>query len=146
MKLNLHAITYAALITSSIEAAQTNNVHAIAYIESGDNMRAVGKAGERTAWQIMPATWACYVRPDEKLKITRREDAFVVANRIYAHNYVRFVKATRRAPTHVDVYAMWNLGFAGYKRRHFEIERCPRVTQDAALRYHTVCVNVYQEN
>lgn len=142
----LKPITFAALCAFSIEAATTNNICAIAVIESNDKMRAVGAKGERTAWQIMPATWNAYVKPNEKLNMLSREDAYVIACRIYSHNYVRFVHATGNYPTHTDVYAMWNLGFNGYRRRRFDIDRCPMITRRAAARYMTLCMNIYSEN
>lgn len=142
----LKPITFAALCALSFQAAATNNICAIAVVESNDKMRAVGAKGERTAWQIMPSTWNAYVKPGEKMCMRSRQDAYTIASRIYSHNYVRFVQATGNRPTHVDVYAMWNLGFAGYKRRRFDIDRCPMITRRAAARYMTICVNIYSEN
>ena len=144
--MSLKPLTFAALCAISIQAATTNNIGAIAYIESGNRMHAVGTKGERTAWQIMPTTWNQYTRPCESLKMASRADAYVVASRIYAHNYVRFVKAHNKFPSHTDVYAMWNLGFAGYKRRGFNIDRCPAITRRAAAKYMTICANFYSEN
>lgn len=142
----LKPITFAALCALSFQAAATNNICAIAIVESGDNMRARGAKGERTAWQILPSTWKAYVKPGEKLNILSRADAYVIASRIYAHNYVRFVHATGNRPTHTDVYAMWNLGYNGYRRRRFDIERCPAITRRAAAKYLTLCVNIHSEN
>lgn len=145
MKLNsqLGAWT-ASLIIASLASAQEHNLNALAIIESGGNMKAVGARGERTAWQIMDKTWVCYAKKGERRNSTA--DAFNVAARIYAHNYIRFVQATHNRPTHTDVYAMWNLGFAGYKRRGFQIERCPAITIKAAQRYSEICMNNHQEN
>ena len=126
--------------------AHTNNVCAIAMIESGDDMKAVGAAGERTAWQIMPSTWRAYTKPGEKLRMTSRTDAFVIATRIYTHNEVRFVTAHGRRPAAWEVYAMWNLGWDGFKRRGFDLARCPRVTRDAAMRYANLWEDVYERN
>jgi pimeloyl-CoA synthetase len=145
MKLNspLGAFT-ASLIIASLANAQEHNINALAVIESGGNMKAVGAKGERTAWQIMDKTWNCYVQKGERRSSTK--DAFNVASRIYAHNYIRYVQATSNRPTHTDVYAMWNLGFVGYKKRGFLIERCPRITIKAAARYSEICMNNHQEN
>lgn len=126
--------------------AHTNNVCALALIESGDNMKAVGAAGERTAWQIKPATWRAYTKPGEKLRMTSRTDAFVIAARIYTHNEVRFVTVHGRRPAAWEVYAMWNLGWDGFKRRGFNLARCPRVTRDAALRYSNLWEDMYARN
>jgi hypothetical protein len=145
MKLNsqLGAWT-ASLMIASAALAQEHNLWMIAVVESGCNMKAVGKKGERTAWQILPTTWNQYAKEDERRN--RTNDAMNVAGRIYAHNYIRYVNATSNRPTHVDVYAMWNLGFAGYKRRGFLIERCPRITRKAAQHYSELCMQTHSEN
>ncbi len=145
MKLNTQLGAWtASLIIASLASAQEHNLNALAIIESGGNMKAVGAKGERTAWQIMDKTWVQYAKPGERRN--RTADAFAVAARIYAHNYIRYVQATSNRPTHVDVYAMWNLGFAGYKRRNFLIEKCPAITRKAAMRYSELCMNNHQEN
>ena len=43
-------------------------------------------------------------------------------------NAARFKAATGRVATLVDLYAIHNLGFNGYKKRGFDIERCPAIT------------------
>jgi hypothetical protein len=145
MKLNSQLGAWTAgLMIASLANAQEHNINALAIIESGCNMKAVGKKGERTAWQILPTTWNQYAKEAERRN--RTNDAFNVASRIYAHNYNRFVNATSNRPTHVDVYAMWNLGFAGYKQRDFQIERCPRITRKAAQHYSELCMQTHSEN
>lgn len=121
-----------------------HNVTAIAHVESNNKMSARGKAGERTAWQILPTTWRHYAPADHKM--TSRADAYTVALIIYVHNRDRFMLATGVLPNNFDVYAMWNLGFNGYKRRKFNIDKCPLITRRAAMRYHTLCQQLYQEN
>lgn len=126
------------------QKAQLTNVTALAHVESGNKMRAVGKAGERTAWQIMPATWKQYAPAGHKM--SSRADACDVALIIYCDNGNRFVETTGKIPTNFDVYAMWNLGFNGYKRRGFNIDKCPAITRRAAMKYHILCQKLYQEN
>jgi len=43
-------------------------------------------------------------------------------------NAARFTQATGRKATLVDLYAIHNLGFNGYRKRGFDIERCPAIT------------------
>lgn len=43
-------------------------------------------------------------------------------------NAARFKEATGRPATLVDLYAIHNLGFNGYRKRGFDIERCPAIT------------------
>lgn len=147
MKLNTHIATLLLSIAAPLLVdAHTNNVCAIAMIETGDDMRAVGSRGERTAWQIMPATWKAYTKPGERMNIRSRTDAFVIAARIYTHNEIRFVTLHGRRPAAWEVYAMWNLGWDGFKRRKFSFARCPRVTRDAAMRYANLWEDIYARN
>ena len=43
-------------------------------------------------------------------------------------NAVRFTQATGRKATLVDLYAIHNLGFNGYRKRGFDIANCPAIT------------------
>lgn len=43
-------------------------------------------------------------------------------------NAVRFTQVTGRKPTLVDLYAIHNLGFNGYRKRGFDITNCPAIT------------------
>ena len=57
--------------------------------------------------------------------------------RSYLHSWLtlnaaRFTKATGRKPTLVDLYAIHNLGFNGYRQRGFDIGRCPGITKRKA--------------
>jgi len=49
-------------------------------------------------------------------------------------NAARFRKATGRAPTPADLYAIHNLGFQGYAQRSFDFARCPSITKRKATR------------
>jgi hypothetical protein len=43
-------------------------------------------------------------------------------------NAARFTQATGRKPTLVDLYAIHNLGFNGYRKTGFDITNCPAIT------------------
>lgn len=122
---------------------QASELAALRIIESNDNPRAVGKAGERTAYQILPRTWKQYAEPGMRYTQT---NAHVVAMRILHHNRTRFVIVARRQPVKAEVYAMWNLGYVGFKRRHFDLAACPRITQDAAMRFAALAEDIYERN
>lgn len=47
-------------------------------------------------------------------------------------NAARFRKATGRAPTPADLYAIHNLGFSGYAQRQFDFAKCPSITKRKA--------------
>lgn len=48
-------------------------------------------------------------------------------------NAVRFTQVTGRKPTLVDLYAIHNLGFTGYRKRGFDISNCPAITVRKSL-------------
>lgn len=132
------------VIAADIENTLTNNICAIAVVESNDRMSAIGSRGERTAWQILPTTWNQYSKKGEVTSL--RSDAYNVALRIYLHNHERYVKARGVLPNSLDHYAMWNLGFVGYRRRHFDINRCPLITRRAAMKYLSLTELYHERN
>lgn len=56
-------------------------LYAIAQVETGDNNARVGRAGERSAWQIMEGTWRMHTRAKHSLASTSRSLARDVATR-----------------------------------------------------------------
>lgn len=114
---------------------------ALAMIESGSNPAAQGKAGERSAWQIRKQAWGytSELRRRRELEV----HAFASAGnstiaRAYARTLLedhchRFASTYARPPTPGELYAMWNLGFEGFRRRG-SLARCPSLTKDAAQR------------
>lgn len=137
-------ITIASLIFAAVTFAHSSELAALRMIESGDNPRARGAKGERTAYQIMPATWKQYA--DKGMRYDTRHHADEVASRILTHQRAQFLGIARRQPARAEVYAMWNLGFAGFKRRGFDLARCPLVTQDAAMRFAALAEDLYERN
>lgn len=136
--------TIASLIFAAVTFAHGSELTALRMIESGDNPKAVGKAGERTAYQILPSTWKQYA--DKGMRMSIKAHADIVASRILTHQRTQFLGIARRLPQRAEVYAMWNLGFNGFKRRGFDIARCPRVTQDAAMRFAALAEDLYERN
>lgn len=123
----------AMLVVSSIANA-SGFLDTLAAIESSNNARAIGDGGRSLGlFQIKRSTWR-----DATARLGVRwqhSDAFNQTRaRIVALNHVewleaRFRDATGRAPSQRDMYAMWNLGFEGYQRREFAIERAPEATR-----------------
>jgi hypothetical protein len=46
----------------------------------------------------------------------------------YAFILEERLKRFGHEPSPENVYACWNLGFNGFKHRHFNLNRCPRIT------------------
>lgn len=110
---------------------------AIAHIESSGRSRVIGDGGKaRGMFQLHRAAWedARKISPligDYQTgalnPATARQVARVYLNILAA----RLERALGYAPTSGQVYAAFNLGFAGFKKRGFDLNRCPVTTQKA---------------
>ena len=111
---------------------------AVAAIESGFDSQARGARGERGAWQHRAGAWADVNRAlGWSHPFTQATNAALA--RTYAGHYLRLLEARlaarlHRAPSLGEVYAAYNLGFAGFERRRFVLGRCPARTRDAVQR------------
>lgn len=54
---------------------------ALAEVESGNNPRAVGRLGERSAWQLMPRSWAMHTRVPHRAATEQPALARMIARR-----------------------------------------------------------------
>jgi hypothetical protein len=112
-------------------------VDAVIQIESAGNPAAIGDGGSaRGLGQFHWAAWAdcSRVRASRGLTVYPYSQATnATAARAYLTTWLtylgeRFARATGRQATTADLYAMHNLGFAGYAKRRFDISRCPGIT------------------
>jgi hypothetical protein len=122
------------LAKATITPAMLDKVIAI---ESSGNASATGDRGaglglaqfHYAAWQDTSA-W----RAKQGLPVYPYHNALDASvARDYLHSWLsinaaRFAKVTGRKATLVDLYAIHNLGFNGYQKRGFDIERCPAIT------------------
>ena len=118
---------------------------ALERIESGGNTHAIGDGGRaRGAYQFWAAAWDDV----SAHRIARGQSVvhyvFGSTNRAVARSYAAsylgklhqtLTTALRREPTPAELYAAWNLGPSGFKRRGFSLSRCPATTQRAALHF-----------
>lgn len=115
----------------------------LARVESGNNPNAVGRLGERGLYQFRETAW----RQVNTLR-TRRGLPHLnyylskdpVVSRSFAVEYLRWLSnyyttARRRSPSAAELYALWNLGPTGFKRRGFSLEKCPAVTRESAMEF-----------
>lgn len=105
---------------------------AIAKVESNMNPRAVGKLGERGLFQFRKRTW----QATTNLPFDYAFDPVISQGVALEHLNTlseKFNKATKHMPAIHDLYAMWNVGFYGYKKRGFHVERCPATTRRKIL-------------
>ncbi len=82
---------------------------ALSAVESGNNNRAVGRCGERSAWQIMPRTWARYTRHPHLLASQRQD----IAREVAAKHLDWLMETLRRSQAHCEpemIAAAWRHG------------------------------------
>lgn len=108
---------------------------ALSEIESNNNDSAVGKKGEVSRYQILPSTWHDYGRGTPYSVHPAQAQAKHVAQTIVICNQHSYFRATGNQPTPFDIYAMWNLGFEGYKQRHFSRNELPLSVIERADRF-----------
>lgn len=78
---------------------------ALSMLESGDNDRAIGRAGEISRYQIMKAEWSS-VTPSRRY--TDPEMARTVAAEVMNRRLAAFTQVRRREPTNFEFYVLWN--------------------------------------
>ncbi len=115
--------------SSNLDASR---VFALGMIETGNDDRGVGRAGEISRYQIHPAVWKAYCtsrdyrNPEVSLEVARQHWAVL-------SNY--FKEKTAREPTDFDMYVLWNTRYAYYASKGFDPKRLPRFVSDRAQRF-----------
>lgn len=129
-------------------AAEINGklIHAVALVESNNNPRAVGDQGKANgAFQMWKPAWQDCSRWLEKNGFKSTPYAKGVNDPNISHQYCKIYlsllhrqlsRDMKRDVTAADLYAAYNLGFTGYKRRGFDLSRVPSTTQRAIAKLH----------
>ena len=120
---------------NSAAASDATLLESIAMVESGQNRKAIGKAGERGMYQVGQAAWK---DAEERLKAeghyrfpwSKWRDA--TAQDMIAACHLRWIRANFKRigkldPTPEQIALVWNLGWSGAVARKF-------VPNDYALR------------
>jgi hypothetical protein len=120
------------LATSLTASPSTERmIIALAIVESGNNPAAIGDQGKATgAWQMWESARidARRYRPSAKTDI---ELAGAYLDLLES----RLITTLKRPPSLQELYAAYNLGFTGFRRRGFNLDKCPAITQRAAAKY-----------
>jgi hypothetical protein len=128
------------LVLGALNAhAGFSKLEAISMIETGDNDRAVGKAGEISRYQLMPRTWRQYT--SEKA-YTNPAFATQIARLHLTSLEVSFRARAGREATDFDCYVLWNAGLSYYAKVGFNPNRVHHSIRERAERY----VNLRQMN
>ncbi len=116
--------------------AGLSKLEAISMLESGNNDRAIGGAGEVSRYQIMPRVWRAYTsaRTYDNVELST-----LVAYRHLAYLERVYRNATGREPSDFDRYVLWNAGPTYYARVRFSSARVHSVIRERALRFVNLC-------
>ena len=119
-------------------------IHAVAMVESNNNHRAVGDQGKANgAFQMWKPAWQDCSKWLKRngFKTTSYEKG--VNDPTISHQYCKVYlsilnsqlrRSIGREPSAAELYAAYNLGFTGFKRRGFDISKTPSITQRAAVK------------
>ncbi len=119
--------------TNGLEAGpDAKQLFALGMIETGNEDRDIGGAGEVSRYQILPAVWKCYSKSSE---YTDPEVSVQVARQHWIYLAKYFKEKTGRQPDNFDMYVLWNTRFGYYASRGFSQTAISRVEQGRAERY-----------
>jgi len=105
---------------------------ALGMIESGNDDRGVGAAGEISRYQIQPSVWKSY---SGSKRYQEHEIARDVASQHWNHLAGYFRQKTGRDPSDFDMYVLWNTRFGYYANRSFDPNQIHFTVRDRARRF-----------
>ena len=113
---------------------------AIALVESRGRHEAIGRLGERGAWQMTRGAWDETTQQLRRLHLRTHPFRFAHdpnVSRLYASkrlDYLRYIlrAALGREATPAEYYAAWNVGLTGFKHRGYRVDACPKTTRRTA--------------
>lgn len=120
------------LLSAAGARADVSRLEALSQIETGDDDRVIGRAGEVSRYQIKPWIWRQY--SDSEAYSNRRISTQVADQHLTGLAGI-FRKCTRREPTDFDLYVLWNAGPTYYNRIGFARSRVHPVIRERARRY-----------
>jgi hypothetical protein len=112
--------------------AGMSKLEALSMLETGDNDRAVGKAGEVSRYQLMPNIWRHY---SQSRSYSNPEVSREIAAKHLAVLEGRFQARTGREPSDFDRYVLWNAGETYYAKIGFQAGRVHPVIRERANRF-----------
>jgi hypothetical protein len=113
------------------QSASERMIIALAIVESGNNPAAIGDQGKATgAWQMWESA-----RIDAKRYRPSAKTDIELAGAYLDLLESRLITTLKRPPSLQELYAAYNLGFTGFRRRGFNLDKCPALTQRAAAKY-----------
>jgi hypothetical protein len=121
-----------ALVPVSIAVLDERRQFALGAIETANNDRAIGRAGEVSRYQIMPSVWRRY---SGSSYYHNPEVSRAVAQQHWSSLYTSFKKQAHREPNDFDMYVLWNTRYGYYASKGFNSARLHPVVRDSAQRF-----------
>jgi hypothetical protein len=111
---------------------EARRLEVLSMLESGNNDRAVGRAGEVSRYQISPALWKAYTDSRDY-----RDPAVSspVALQHWSRLYHYFLANAGRTPSDFDMYVLWNTRAGYYRTCGFNPQRVHPAVRDHAERF-----------
>ena len=106
MKISLCTVAVGLVFALGTELHAMDRWSALSQIESGDDDRAVGSAGEISRYQIKPGLWRRYAPANADW--TNPANALSVARQAMQERCAAFERAMHRPPTDTEFYILWN--------------------------------------
>jgi len=115
-----------------LPSLDSRRLFALGMIETGNDDRAIGLAGEISRYQLSPPVWQSYSRSREY----RNPNVSVrVAQQHWNYLASYFKEKCGRMPTDFDMYVMWNTRYGYYAHKHFSPRQISVIVQDRAQRF-----------
>jgi hypothetical protein len=105
---------------------------ALGMIETGNDDREIGGAGEVSRYQIMPVVWHQF---SDSLRYRDPAISQQVAQQLWARLYARFKEQAHREPTDFDMYVLWNTRYGYYANKGFNPKKLGPTVRDRAQRF-----------
>lgn len=134
----MHHLVISAAVAAQIWAGPNGPfLKRLAEVESSKRPAAIGRAGERGLYQFRERVWWETTRLPFDRAFDPAEATRAATERLYSLA-LQFRGATGSLPRGPQLYALWNLGFEGFRHRGFKLLLCPRITRRAAAKFEGV--------
>jgi hypothetical protein len=115
-----------------LPALDSRRLFALGMIETGNDDRAIGLAGEISRYQLAPPVWRSY---SSSMEYRNPNTALQVARLHWNYLAAYFKEKTGRMPTDFDMYVLWNTRYGYYAHKSFTRHHLATIVQDRAQRF-----------
>jgi hypothetical protein len=110
----------------------SRRLNALGMIETGNDDRAVGAAGEVSRYQLAPPVWRSY---SSSMDYRNPAVSLQVARLHWNHLAAYFKEKTGHTPTDFDMYVLWNTRYGYYAHFNFSHTQVSSIVRDRAQRF-----------